>query len=303
MFTKPYPENETVSLRYGETTAVIRLAGAQLCSFKGPDGREVMWQADPSVWDQHAPVLFPVCGAPKNGEVIIGEKHFEMPKHGFTRSNPLFTVIKKGEDFVDLEFRSNDETLAHYPFEFSFHVIYSLFERGIRTTFLVENLSKDTMPFCVGGHPAFNCPMEPDAFFEDYDVVFEKEESGEVARVPGGGLIDGKEKLPFFRAGRILPLDHREIDTRDSLLFMELNSRAARLVNRNTGKGLTVSFPKMEAMAVWSMGGKQADYICLEPWHGIPASVEESGKFEDKPYVTMLPGGETYVTWYDVVLD
>jgi galactose mutarotase-like enzyme len=59
----------------------------------------------------------------------------------------------------------------------------------------------------------------------------------------------------------------------------------------------------MEALAVWSPTAKFADFICLEPWHGIPAEVTESGAFEDKKFVTILQPGATYVTWFDVTLD
>ena len=82
-----------------------------------------------------------------------------------------------------------------------------------------------------------------------------------------------------------------------------MKSRWVHLVNRKTGRGLTLSFPKMEALAIWSMNGKFADFICLEPWHGTPAYTGESGRFEDKKHVTLLGSGETYVTWFGVRLD
>ena len=49
-----------VTLTYGNTQAVIDLQGGQIVSFHGENGREVIWQADPAAWDQHAPLLFPV---------------------------------------------------------------------------------------------------------------------------------------------------------------------------------------------------------------------------------------------------
>lgn len=50
------------TLHCGDTTARVRQKGAQMTSFKGNDNREVIWQADPAVWGNHAPVLFPICG-------------------------------------------------------------------------------------------------------------------------------------------------------------------------------------------------------------------------------------------------
>ena len=291
-----------VSLHYGNTQAVIDLQGGQICSFKGLNGREVIWQADPAAWDQHAPLLFPVCGACKDGKVMINGESYDMPKHGFTRANPLMKVAAKGEDYIDLVLEDSEETRKVYPFHFAFHVRYSLYENGFRTEFVVENKDEKTMPMCVGGHPAFNCPMEEDAKFEDYDLVFPEKEEGRVCVVSQNDSLDGTEILPFFR-GNVMPLSHAEIDKRDSLLFTTLRSRSVYLVNRHTGRGLTVEFPKMEALAVWSPAGKNADFICLEPWHGTPAQADESGCFEDKAFVTLLASGETYVTWFDVTLD
>ena len=45
---------EMIELKYGKTTARVRTKGAQIVSFRGTDGREVIWQADPKVWPQHA---------------------------------------------------------------------------------------------------------------------------------------------------------------------------------------------------------------------------------------------------------
>lgn len=287
----------TYSLKYGNTTACVRTKGAQITSFKGPDGREVMWQADPAVWAQHAPVLFPVCGSVRDGKIVIAGKTYPMNKHGFTRE-PDFALSHLGEDFVDLVLTPTEESKPMYPFDFAFHVTYRLFEGGYTTTFLVENKSDRVMPLCVGGHPGFNCPMEPGAAFEDYQLVFEKEETGENTLAPGGYLADGVERLAELQNGRVLPLSHGLFDERDALIFAGLNSRSVRLVHKASGHGLQFDFPKMEVLAVWSKPHANADYLCLEPWHGMPGRAQDSDNFEDKPYVTLLAPGRVYTTWF-----
>jgi len=284
----------------GKTEAVIQRKGAQMVSFKGSDGREVIWQADPSVWGNSAPVLFPVCGMPKNEQVIIDGVTFPMAKHGFTR-NPEFEVIKVGSDFVELVLTPNEESRPQYPFEFAFHVIYTLRENGFRTDFIVENKSDRVMPFCVGGHPGFIVPMEESAAYTDYQLVFPQQEEGKNLLVPGGGLIDGFEYIPFEN-GTTISLSHDLFDDRDALVFPELKSRSVKLVHKESGKGLLFSYPKMEVLAVWSMPKKNGDYVCLEPWHGMPGQVTESGRFEDKPFVTLLEPGMSHQCGYDVAL-
>lgn len=289
-----------IKLKSGATTAEIRLKGAQMVSFKGNDGREVIWQADPAVWPNYAPVLFPVCGMPKDEKVIIGGVAYPMAKHGFTR-NPDFQVARVGDDFVDLVLTPTEESRPQYPFDFAFHVVYTLRENGFRTDFIVDNHSERVMPFCVGGHPGFIVPMEAGAAYTDYQLVFPEKESGRNLLVPGGRLVDGDEIIPFVD-GKVLPLSHDLFDDRDALVFPDLNSRSVDLVHKDNGKGLRFRYPKMEVLAVWSMPKKNAPYVCLEPWHGMPGQVSESGKFEDKPFVTLLQPGQSHQCGYDVEL-
>ncbi|MBQ3705388.1 MAG: aldose 1-epimerase family protein [Clostridia bacterium] len=292
---------EIIELKYGKSTAKVQTKGAQIISFRGADGREAIWQADPDVWPQHAPVLFPVCGSVRDGRISIGGEYYPMTKHGFTRE-PDFEICRQGEDYVDLVLTDSEQTRNMYPFSFAFHVTYRLFENGYTTTFLIENRSDRVMPCCVGGHPGFTVPMEDGARFEDYQVVFASREDGTNYLAPGGYLIDGTEHLSELKEGKILPLNHALFDERDALIFAGLSSRSVDLVHRESGHGLRFDFPKMEVLAIWTMPKKNADYLCLEPWHGMPGRVQDGDRFEEKPYVTILDPGKVYTTWFTVTL-
>lgn len=287
---------ENIKLTCGGATAEIQPRGAQIASFKTASGREVIWQADPNVWAQHAPVLFPVCGSVKDNQISIAGQMYPMTKHGFTR-NPEFQVAKQGDDFVELILTPTEESKPMYPFEFVLHVTYTLQENGFTTTFLVENRSDKVMPFCVGGHPGFVCPMENGAEFSDYRLVFPQVENGVNSLAPGGYLIDGFEQLPL-QDGTTLPLNYELFDQRDALIFTQLKSRSVDLLHKDSGKGIHFTFPKMEVLAVWTKPGAHAPYLCLEPWHGMPGQVTESGRFEDKPFATHLQPGRCYKTWF-----
>lgn len=183
------------TLHCGNTTARVRQKGAQMTSFKGNDNREVIWQADPAVWGNHAPVLFPICGTAKDNHVIIDGVSYPIAKHGFSR-NPEFTVEKIGDDFIELVLTPTEESKPSYPFEFAFHVVYTLRENGFSAQFIVENKSDKVMPFCCGGHPGFIVPMEAGASYTDYELVFPQVEDGRNSLCPGG----------YLRRQRISPL-------------------------------------------------------------------------------------------------
>lgn len=62
--------------------------GTEIASIKSKlTGKEYMWQADPSIWGSHAPVLFPAIGSFKNYTCTINGNTYVMPKHGFIRHN------------------------------------------------------------------------------------------------------------------------------------------------------------------------------------------------------------------------
>ena len=288
-----------IQLQYGKTTAVVRENGAQITSFRSEDGREVIWQADPAVWADHTPILFPVIGNCKDGSVIIDGQTYPMAKHGFARK-AMFRAASVGEHCATLELTETSATLAIYPFDFRLAVTYELTGRGFVCRFTVENRSDRPMPFCVGGHPAFVVPMEDGAAFEDYRVVFPEDETVTNLLCPGGQLINGSETLHF--EGGVLALSHAIFDEKDTLLLPGLKSRTVRLVHKDSGHGLRFSWENMEALAIWSRPVNHGNYLCLEPWHGLPGMVDESSVFAEKRYATVLAPGESYACHFEAEL-
>ena len=61
--------------------------GAELSSVYDKEADfERVWDANPAVWNRHAPILFPFVGKVKDGVYRIGEKTYEMKtQHGFAR--------------------------------------------------------------------------------------------------------------------------------------------------------------------------------------------------------------------------
>lgn len=288
-----------VTLKSGGAALKVETVGAETMSYVAENGREYLWNGDPAVWASRCPILFPVCGAIIDGKVKFDGKEYPMQKHGFVRKAE-FQVGKHGEDFVELVYSSNPQTLASYPYDFVLHVTHTAEVSGFTTTFLVENPSPSKrLPFCVGGHPGLACPIYAGDRFEDYILKFEKPESGEVLTVNSIG-INGRDTIAALAGGDTLPLEHSYFDERDTLLFSGLNSRSVKLVNAKTGKGVGFRFPKFDALAVWTMPEKHGDYLCIEPWCGLPAIVGETGNFEDKPFVKWLEPGESFKAAYTV---
>ena len=62
-------------------------AGAELSSVIDKEsGLERLHDANPEVWNRHAPILFPFVGKVVGGTYRIGDKEYEMKtQHGFAR--------------------------------------------------------------------------------------------------------------------------------------------------------------------------------------------------------------------------
>lgn len=288
-----------MELQYAGAKATVAERGAELLSYTAKDGREYLWSGDPAVWSGHSPLLFPVIGNVKGGQVRFGGKAYPMPKHGLVRGAE-FRLLAQGADFVEMGLAADQATLRSYPFHFLLRVRHTLLPDGFATAFIVENQGEERMPFCIGGHPAFVCPMRAGERFEDYLVRFAEVETGENTLVNKDGFVDGKEMLPGFQDSDTLPLDYEMIAARDTLIFERPRSRKVWLVHRDTGAGISFSFPNFDVLALWTMPGKRAPYLCLEPWSGLSSLANESGNFEDRPYVRWLEPGETYQTGYEM---
>ena len=280
----------------------VRSRGAELCSYIDAAGKERIWQADPAVWPGHSPVLFPIVGAPKNNTVRFASTEYPIRKHGFMMMRE-FALIEQTEDCLHFAADSDASTLTMYPYAFTLHILHHLVPGGFRTEFVIENRDTRPMPYCIGGHPGFICPMEEGACFEDYILRFSNEESGQIAVCPDGELIRGHEILPM-RSNREVPLVHTYFDEKDALIFTDLASREVDLVHAVSGKGIHFTFADFDVLGVWTRPGMTADYLCLEPWIGLNAYDNETGDFEDKPHVrTVAPGENHSVSYTATVLD
>ncbi len=279
------------TLKKGRFTAAVTTRGGELISFRDGEDTEYLWQGDPAVWPGRNPILFPIVGALRDGKVRFPEGEYAMARHGFAR-DALFTLAERGEDFAALELTESPETLARYPYPFRLRVIHRLTERGFETVYKVKNTGSGTMLYCIGGHTAFNCPLRPGERFEDYRLVFDQAEDAPSVAVGPGGVLGGYLKEAHLRGTDTIALRHRIFDEADTLIFAGLRSKGVSLVHGGTGRGLRMDFRQFPMLGIWTMPGKCAPYICIEPWHGCAAFADETGRFRDKPYSIALAPGE-----------
>lgn len=284
----------------GASTAKCCERGGELVSFVN-DGKEYVWYGIPEHWSGQAPCLFPVVCRAKDDKVTVDGVDYPMKKHGLVRKI-AYKPVEVTPDSVTFETESNDDTRESYPFEFKLQIKHTIFENGFETRYTVINTGSVDMPFCIGGHPGFNCPINEGEKFEDYSLVFD-DASGSVAHnceQTGGYMDDSMPLLDYIKDNKIdLNYDYFDLD---AIVVENLPVKKLNLVNRNTGHGIRFEFDSFDAIGFWTPIKMSSPFICLEPWNGLPGNVKETSEFSSKKYSKVIGAGEQYTTAYKVTL-
>lgn len=265
--------------------------GGTLSSIKDKEGKEYLWQGDAAYWTGTAPVLFPICGSIRDDKAQIGNrKQTNMPRHGVVRKKE-FKCVEQTENSILFEIESNEEMLAQYPYEFKLGINYILEGKKITTRYIIENKDKEIMPFQIGGHPGFHCPLYKEESYEDYELVFEQKETCTVPTpVTETGLIDMEHRSEFLKDTDTLPLKH-DLFSVDAVILDQLKSRAVTLKSKKHNKGIRIDFNQFPYLILWSTA-KEADFVALEPWIGLSTCSDEGDKFEEKRNIQYAQAGE-----------
>jgi galactose mutarotase-like enzyme len=263
----------------------VKTSGAELCSIRSADGAEHLWQADPSVWNRHAPVLFPIIGKLRDEHYTLNGKSYELPQHGFARDMD-FALIEQSATSLVFQLLPTAETRRCYPFEFVLSITYRLTGNCLSIEYAVRNTGSSVMPFSIGAHPGFNLPGP----LEECFLEFEKEETLTARLLSKKGLLSG-ETAPVLNNTNLLPISKTLFD-RSALIFMDAKSKKITLGAKNSSRRLTVEFAGFPELGIWAKPG--APFVCIEPWYGYADPETPYGDITNKPGIQLLPAGETF---------
>lgn len=283
--------SELITISCGALEASVDTAGAQLMSLK-KDGGEYLWQRDPKWWPRCAPVLFPIVGNIRNDRADSAQGEIRFGRHGLAREYE-FDVTEALESSMTLSLSSNDDTRVKFPFDFKLDMTYALTDEALEQRFTVTNTGDVTLPFVVGGHPAFNVPAPgcEDEDFSDYALKFAEPWTYASPTInTTTGLIDYQTRFGLVEDSDTLPITHRLFDV-DTLIFEDVPQRTVSLVGPS-GHGMRVDFEGFDYLGVWS-AANDAPFVALEPWRGTATGTDEDDMFEHKRGMDFLEPGES----------
>ena len=275
-------------------TVTVSTDGAEPTSLLA-DGRELLWQAGPQ-WRRHAPVLFPVIGRVVEDEIVVRDATWPMGQHGFARDS-AFQVVQGSADRALLRLTDSERTRQHLPFPFTLDVDYAVEGSTLRTRYRISTDGPSALPFSIGSHPAFAWPLVEGVAKDAHAVVFEQAEPAPVRQVVQTLLTP--DPVPTPVEGHVLRL-RPELFADDAIVMEHLASRSLRYGAPGT-PSIRLDLHGFEHLGVWSKP-TGADFVCLEPWAGLPSPQGPQHEYRDKPYQRLVRAGEVVEVGYDITV-
>ncbi|MEM6347936.1 MAG: aldose 1-epimerase family protein [Bacteroidota bacterium] len=275
----------------------VQSTGAELSSIRSlQTQQEYMWDAQPAIWGNHAPVLFPIVGGLKNGEYIHDGQTYPLPRHGFIRYNTQVELRAQTESKLTYGLSNNLDTEKVYPFKFDFVVHFELFDNKLTISHEVHNRDEKEMYFSLGAHPAFKCPLHEDETYADYYLEFAEVETEKTWLLDRNGLIETEGPLMLDHT-KVLPLTPNMFDN-DALIFKTMRSRRVSLKSHKSEQILTVHYEGWPYLGIWSK--PKAPFVCIEPWLGIADHADTDQQLSTKFGILSLAPGQSFEAQYTI---
>lgn len=300
------------TLQNGLLNVQISEEGAEMHSIRYGE-REYLWNGEPTFWARHSPILFPIVGRVWDGHYISKGKDYQLGQHGFAR-DMKFELVSASDTECWYALDSNEDTLKKYPYPFHLEIGYRIQDKSVTVLWRVCNPANETMYFQIGAHPAFYWPgvtgdlenVSKQPFIDDCLGWFRFEKKDSILPEPliksvltEKGCIDPNLKLEVSTENGMLRLD-AQLFNKDALVFEHNQMHSVELLTADKTPYLRVDFADMPLVGLWSSPGKNAPFVCIEPWLGRCDDVHYNGDYEHKPWINRLEGHQTFSAEYTI---
>ena len=283
-------------MKYSLENELLRLTvttdGAQVCSVvHKTDGVEHIWQADPKVWGQHSPILFPYAGRLTDGVLTAKGGTYAGGPHGFARrmEHPL---LEQTPDAITLELTDSEETRKLWPYRFSLQSRFTLEGDCLAHTLTVESRDEEPMPFGIGFHPAFALPFDQNHTSADYELRFSQPESPLCLGTLPSGLLHGD---CYYLGRNIQSLDlGGRLFANDSHCIVNLSSQTLGVYEKDSGRAVVCEIADFPYTLLWGKDIRPLPFVCIEPWCSLPSPEWGSTEWNEKPAAAILAPGQRW---------
>lgn len=279
-------------------TVQVKSLGAEVISIKNSEETEFIWQANPSVWGRHAPVLFPIVGRLKDNHYYLDDKEYQMTQHGFARDQE-FDVESQTDSKLVLSLVTNEDCYKKYPYHFKLRVIYQLIKDSLQVSYLVDSLedSKD-MYFSVGAHPGFAVPFAEGLNYEDFNVQVDPAETRTHIPIDGAtGNVDLNNESKVENQN--FPLTH-EAFVDDAIVYRLNEPATVTIASDKTSHKVILDTGNAKFFGMWSSYPTKGNFMCIEPWWGIADKTDSDNNFKTKYGINKLAPKEQFEAYFSI---
>ncbi len=264
------------TIKNRQLTVTVDSIGAELVSVKKREEEYIRRRRDSELWLSHAPILFPVCGRLNGGVYLYDGREYKMPLHGFAKDSD-FEVRFCGNDRVLLSLSADEKSKELFPFDFEFTVEYRLSADAVDVKTVIKNKGDKVMPATVGFHPGFAIANDAD-LLSDCRIDFVEDCSPDKLLLSSGGFNTGRKTAFWLKDGHLLNVSDDLIG--DCGLFLSNTSGCIRLESPVGKKRVEIDCHGIPYVGMWRE--KNAGYLCIEPWCGLPSFESDRDDLETK---------------------
>lgn len=278
-------------LENDQLRVTIADAGAELSSvYDKVNDLERLWDANPEIWNRHAPILFPFVGKVIGGVYRIDGQEYQMKtQHGFARDME-FECVEESAASVTHRLTATAKTREIYPYEYELLVTHALDAenpRMLHVNWEVRNLGEDVMFYSIGGHPAFTIPEKESKARENYYLGFPGREQLTYSSVnPANGFVDARKEYDLKLEDGFVKFFDRLYDT---LIFDYQNIETVCIAKPDRMPYVTMNCKEFPLLGIWAK--EAGNFICLEPWAGRADNDGFSGNIDEKVAEQRLDAG------------
>lgn len=277
--------------------SINQMGGSLTSIFDKRINEELLYQKDERSWMGQDVVIFPVVGRLKKGSYVYDGNEYFMKNHGLIRYNKLDVIIHEC-DKVILGFKYNNDTLLVFPFKFYFEISYHLNNDSLEIEYRVVNLDNKVIYFNVGGHPGLKVNGLENSngyVFNDVFLEFNKEyKVNKYILNKEGCFISHQEE---FILPKSINISKELIEKEKTLIYDVL--AIDEVILKSKDKEFIFDISKARFLAVWTNPGF-GDFLCIEPWWGLPDYDDCSRDISNKKYITKLGKDLEYKTGYKI---
>ncbi len=163
----------------------------------------------------------------------------------------------------------------------------------------MKNSGKQELLFSIGGHPAFNIPLEQDLQFDDYYLHFSPQKSR--LMLPLDGPLVNQVARTLGQTNTDIQLSHALFEN-DALIYETKGLNSYSIRSDKSEHSVTLTYNEMPFVGIWSPYPKEAPFVCIEPWCGIADTTTADGQLENKLGIQKLAVNDVFKQKYCITV-